>query len=145
VEEILEIRRQLGRDLYRGTFLEHVEPAGGETADGRADGASPGQREKAFAAALKAAVAQQNRRKRTEERAGRGRARPVRAAADSALVAALREAARGLDDKAADLEEAGCYSEADRLWRLSRQLWRTARRLEQAAPVETRSPAPGGR
>jgi hypothetical protein len=134
VEEILEIRRRLGRDPYRGTLFEHVEPAGGQTADGGADGASPGQREKAFSAALKAAVADQNRRTRTGQRAGRGQVRPV-AADDSALVAALRDAARGLDGKAADLEEAGCYDHADRLWRLSRRLWRTARRLEQAAPA----------
>ena len=57
-------------------------------------------------------------------------------APDLQLTSDLRQAARGLDAKAADFEDVELYGEADRLRQLARRLRMTARGLsESVSPV----------
>ena len=122
LREILELRREQG-DLFRGTLFESLaSPA----ADGE------------FLEALRAAATKRDAavRRASATTAASGKLSPgeltpgePHTGSDSELVQTLRLAARQLDGKAADLEEAQQYSEADQLRALAGDVRQQARRL----------------
>jgi hypothetical protein len=130
LSEIEQIRRRLDANPFRGTILEDVQPAdlkpencppraggGGETADG-------------FHAAIGAVAVEEagrGRRGNGPPEMGARHLTPVVAAGPASV---LRQAARTLEDGAADLDDAGLYPEADRLRLLADQFWQRAREFD---------------
>jgi hypothetical protein len=141
IEDIQQIRRQLDADLYRGTMLDKVRPAhslaGQEVPHEPEPPPSP---ESAFAAALREAAAKAANKTDRDDNLGLRRNLPVQSVADSAMVGALRRAARALDEKAAGLEDTGQYEEADQLRTLAGELWQTARCYDRTPPPAPDSP-----
>jgi len=139
VSEIERIRRRLGVDPFRGTIFDNVEPVKPDPGDD-ASGGDAAAAQEGFDAAIRAVAAQQagrNRRPINWQPTDARHLPPVRPATP---VGVLRQAARTLEDQAADLDGVGLYPEADRLRTLADQFWQRARELEQ--PPETGGETP---
>ena len=133
--EILEIRRRLGDDPFRGTIFEGAATA----ADGsNSDPATNPEKEfnRAFSDALKTVAASQRETQTVAEPGPESRVRVSQDSSDADFVGALRQAARALDNKAAELEPLRQYGQADQLRRLAKKLRRRAREYDGPYPID---------
>jgi hypothetical protein len=124
--EILEIRRRLGDDPFRGTIFERTTAA----TDGSKSEPVTNAKEdvsRAFTDALKTVAAGARETPRSVEPKLDSRVPFLESSPDADFVGALRQAARALDGKAADLEPLRHYGQADQLRRLAAKLRRQAR------------------
>ena len=130
--DIMELRREHG-DLFSGTLFEELALPGSEDEFLKACAARPRVTRNAPASwttsACEASYSQQIQREQAN------------ADGNGELVRTLRLAGRQLDVKAADLEDAAQYQEADRLRVLARRLRRQARDLEPSPPLSPLSQA----
>jgi hypothetical protein len=139
LSEIEKIRRRLGGDPFRGTIFENVKPA--DLANGaRPAGGIDGAAESGFDAAIRAVAAQHASRNQRPDNSLEMGAAHLFPAVQATPVSALRQAARTLEDEAANLDAVGLYSEADRLRSLADQFWQKARQIEQPSETESETP-----
>ncbi len=124
--EIQEIRRRLGEDPFRGTIFERTSAA---TDGSKSESVTSAEEDvsRAFSDALKTVAAGDRERPTIVEPRLDSRVPASDSTPHAEFVGVLRQAARALDDKAADLEPLRRYGQADQLRRLAAKLRRQAR------------------